>query len=49
MAIRLHIRPTGYIELLTLDGAWIGPGVGGFKTATAAMTWASTNGYEVLT
>ena len=47
MTIYLNIRPSGYIELLTSEGAWVGPCVGGFGTSCEAIVWAARNGYEV--
>ena len=47
MTLRLNIRASGYIELLTLDDVWVGPGVGGFISTCAALVWAARNGYEV--
>ena len=47
MTLRLNIRASGYTELLTTDGAWVGPGVGRFISADDALVWAARNGYEV--
>jgi len=46
--LTLKIRASGYIELLTLDGAWVGPGVGGFRNIGSAHAWAALNSYEVV-
>ena len=48
MTLILNIRASGYIELLTDAGAWVGPGVGGFKDTCESLIWAAKNGYEVV-
>ena len=49
MTLTINIRPCGYVELLTEDGVWVGPGFGGFRTVADAAKWAAQNDYRVAT
>lgn len=45
--LTINVRRSGYVELLTDDGIWVGPGVGGFSSTVEARDWAHANGYTV--
>lgn len=40
-------HPSGAVYLFNSDGAWIGPGLGDFRTTAAAKLWGRSAGYVV--
>lgn len=45
--LTVTVRKSGFVELLNDDGAWVGPGVGGFSKTSEVREWARSNGYTV--
>jgi hypothetical protein len=49
MKTRAYVTVSHYgtVYLYNADGAWIGPGLGDFRSTAAARAWGRANGYTV--
>jgi hypothetical protein len=43
----VQINRYGTVYLFNVDGVWIGPGLGNFRTTSDAKRWGRANGYTV--
>jgi hypothetical protein len=47
MKLTINRQAPNFVTLHNEDGAWVGPGLGDFRTARDAIKWAHANGHSV--